>query len=125
MGAGSWGTALAIQFARSGHRTLLWGRLEDHLDRLAEDRENQQYLPGAPFPEALVIEPDIVAALAGAPNVLVSVPSHGFRAVLTMIRPNLRPDARLSWATSMAGCEIRRGATPGIQTSSGILVSSS
>ena len=35
IGAGSWGTALAIQFARSGHRTLLWGLPEDHLDRLA------------------------------------------------------------------------------------------
>ena len=110
MGAGSWGTALAIQFARSGHRTLLWGRLEDHLDRLAEDRENQQYLPGAPFPEALVVEPDIEAALAGAPNVLVSVPSHGFRSVLTMLRPNLRPDARLSWATK--GFEVDTGKLP-------------
>ena len=51
VGAGSWGTALAIQFARSGHRTLLWGREDDHLDRLQEDRENQHYLPGAPFPD--------------------------------------------------------------------------
>jgi glycerol-3-phosphate dehydrogenase (NAD(P)+) len=110
IGAGSWGTALAIQFARSGHRTVLWGRVEDHLDRLAEDRENQQYLPGAPFPDALVVEPDLEAALAGAPNVLVSVPSHGFRAVLTMIRPNLRPDSRLSWATK--GFEVDTGKLP-------------
>jgi glycerol-3-phosphate dehydrogenase (NAD(P)+) len=110
VGAGSWGTALAIQFARSGHRTLLWGREDDHLDRLQEDRENQHYLPGAPFPEALVIEPDIRAALAGAPNVLVSVPSHGFRSVLTMLRPDLRPDARLSWATK--GFEVDTGRLP-------------
>jgi glycerol-3-phosphate dehydrogenase (NAD(P)+) len=110
VGAGSWGTALAIQFARSGHRTLLWGREEDHLDRLAADRENQQYLPGAGFPDALVVEPDLRAALAAAPNVLVSVPSHGFRAVLTMIRPMLRPDARLSWATK--GFEVETGKLP-------------
>ncbi|MGD8919470.1 MAG: 2-dehydropantoate 2-reductase N-terminal domain-containing protein, partial [Gammaproteobacteria bacterium] len=49
VGAGSWGTALAIQFARTGRRTILWGREEDHLDRLQEDRENQQFLPGARF----------------------------------------------------------------------------
>jgi glycerol-3-phosphate dehydrogenase (NAD(P)+) len=110
VGAGSWGTALAIQFARSGHRTLLWGREEDHLDRLAEDRENQQYLPGARFPDSLIVEPDIKAALAGAPNVLVSVPSHAFRPVLGMIRPALRPDARLSWATK--GFEVATGKLP-------------
>jgi glycerol-3-phosphate dehydrogenase (NAD(P)+) len=110
VGAGSWGTALAIQFARSGHRTLLWGREEDHLDRLTEDRENQQYLPGARFPDSLIVEPDIKAALAGAPNVLVSVPSHAFRPVLGMIRPALRPDARLSWATK--GFEVATGKLP-------------
>ncbi len=110
LGAGSWGTALAIQFARSGTATTLWGRVEDHLDRLIEDRENQHYLPGARFPDSLVIEPDLERAMASAPMVLVAVPSHAFRATLESIRPMLQTDARLAWATK--GFEVETGKLP-------------
>ena len=110
VGAGSWGTALAIQFARSGHRTLLWGRQEDHLDRLRDDRENQQYLPGAMFPDSLEIQPDLETALREAPNILVSVPSHSLRIVLEKIKPLMRPDARIAWATK--GFEVESGKLP-------------
>jgi glycerol-3-phosphate dehydrogenase (NAD(P)+) len=110
VGAGSWGTALAIQFARSGHRTLLWGRPEDHLDRLRQDRENQRYLPDAHFPDCLAIEPDLGRALAEAPIVVVAVPSHAFRPVLTELAPLLRRDARIAWATK--GFEVETGKLP-------------
>ncbi|UCC15571.1 MAG: NAD(P)-dependent glycerol-3-phosphate dehydrogenase [Gammaproteobacteria bacterium] len=110
VGAGSWGTALAIQFARSGHRTILWGREEDHLDRLHEDRENQQYLPGAAFPDSLEVQPDLAQALKEPQVVLVSVPSHAFRAVLKMLRPLLPKGARLAWATK--GFELKTGKLP-------------
>jgi glycerol-3-phosphate dehydrogenase (NAD(P)+) len=110
IGAGSWGTALAIQFARSGHRTLLWGRQDDHLDRLRDDRENQQYLPGARFPDSLEIQSDLQAALREAPNVLISVPSHALRSVLEMVRPLMRPDAKIAWATK--GFEVESGKLP-------------
>jgi glycerol-3-phosphate dehydrogenase (NAD(P)+) len=110
VGAGSWGTALAIQFARTGHRTLLWGLPEDHLDRLTEDRENQHYLPGAAFPETLEVEPDLARAMAEAPVVVIAVPSHAFREVLERVRPLLRPDARLAWATK--GFEVATGRLP-------------
>ena len=110
VGAGSWGTALAIQFARSGHRTLLWGLPQDHLDRLQEDRENQHYLPGAAFPDSLEVEPDLAAALAAAPVVVIAVPSHAFREVLEQARPMLRADARIAWATK--GFEVATGKLP-------------
>jgi glycerol-3-phosphate dehydrogenase (NAD(P)+) len=110
IGAGSWGTALAIQFARSGRPTTLWGRVEDHLDRLQEDRENEHFLPGAHFPDSLQVEPDLSAALAPADIVLVAVPSHVFRGVLTEIAPRLRKDIRLAWATK--GFEVRSGKLP-------------
>lgn len=110
LGAGSWGTALAIQFARSGTPTALWGREDDHLDRLIEDRENQHYLPGAHFPESLVIEPDLERAVTGASMVLIAVPSHAFRATLKQIKPLLRKDARLAWATK--GFEVETGQLP-------------
>ncbi len=45
LGAGSWGTALAIQFARAGRPTTLWGRAEDEPERIARERRNRRYLP--------------------------------------------------------------------------------
>ena len=56
LGAGSWGTALAIQFARGGESTVLWGRAEDEPENIARERENVRYLPGAKLPPALSIE---------------------------------------------------------------------
>jgi glycerol-3-phosphate dehydrogenase (NAD(P)+) len=110
VGAGSWGTALAIQFARAGHDTRLWGRAEDHLDRLQEDRENQQYLPGAAFPDALTVDPDLGRAVAAASIVLVVVPSHAFRAQLNLLREHLAPGSPLAWATK--GFEVESGKLP-------------
>jgi len=110
IGAGSWGTALAIQFGRTGRHTLLWGRAADHPELLAEHRENRHYLPGAMFPESLEVEPDLVAGLARARDVLVAVPSHAFRKILEAIQPHLRSDTRLAWATK--GFELDTGKLP-------------
>ena len=99
LGAGSWGTALAIQFARSGRATRLWGRDRERLLAMGRSRRNERYLAAGEFPSSLAVEPDLGAALAGARDVLVAVPSHAFRAVLTEIAPFLAPDLRLAWAT--------------------------
>ena len=53
LGAGSWGTALAVVLARNGHPTCLWGHHPGHIDRLARERRNERYLPGIEFPPAL------------------------------------------------------------------------
>jgi len=60
-GAGSWGTALAIQAARNNNPTLLWGHNPEHMQHLAEDRQNKRYLAGLNFPELLQISSDIKA----------------------------------------------------------------
>ncbi len=110
IGAGSWGTALAIQFARAGRPTILWGRAEDEPERIARERQNQRYLPGAVFPAQLTVEPDLGRALAAAGDVLVAVSSNGFRSVLQQLRPHLRPGARIAWATK--GFEHATGELP-------------
>lgn len=110
VGAGSWGTALAIQFARSGRPTLLWGRAEDDPAAMQEARENARYLPGAKFPPSLRAIPDLEELLAAAPIVVVAVPSHAFRAVLTQMKPMMRPETRLAWATK--GFELESGKLP-------------
>ena len=110
LGAGSWGTALAIQFARSGRPTLLWGRAEDDPAGMQQARENARYLPGAEFPPSLRAEPDLQRVLEEAPLVVVAVPSHAFRAVLTQMQPLMRPETRLAWATK--GFELDTGKLP-------------
>jgi glycerol-3-phosphate dehydrogenase (NAD(P)+) len=110
LGAGSWGTALAIQFARSGRRTVLWGREEDDPAELARARRNERYLPGAEFPPSLAIEPDIARAVASGDDLLLAVPSSALRIVLQQIKPMLGPRARIAWASK--GFELSTGKLP-------------
>lgn len=113
LGAGSWGTALAVQFARAGSRVKLWGRDHEALCRMRDERVNAQYLPDAVFPENLSAEPDWNACLANVNVVLVSVPSHGFRTVVQQLADDTTLDINnvgLCWATK--GLEISSGLLP-------------
>jgi glycerol-3-phosphate dehydrogenase (NAD(P)+) len=110
LGAGSWGTALAIQFSRASRPTILWGRDPAHLNDLERERRNSRYLPEAVFPSALSIEPDLAAALRHSHDVLLAVPSHGLRDTLTAAAPHLARGARVAWATK--GFELATGMLP-------------
>jgi len=99
LGAGSWGTALAIQFARGGRPVRLWGRDGERLAVMASSRSNARYLEGIRFPDSLRVELELPAALAGARDVLVVVPSQAFRALLTAVAPLLAPAMHVAWAT--------------------------
>jgi len=99
LGAGSWGTALAIQLCRAGGPVTLWGHEAELMADIRAARCNERYLPGVPLPEQLSLNADLASALADVRDVLVVVPSHAFRAVLTRLRPLLKSDARLAWAT--------------------------
>lgn len=110
LGAGSWGTALAIQCARAGRATHLWGRDAAQLAALALERENRRYLPGAHFPDNLVVAKTLADGLADCDDLLIAVPSHAFRETLLAVKPVLRPNTRLCWATK--GFEIDSGKLP-------------
>ncbi len=110
VGAGSWGTALAVHLAREGHPTRLWGRDGAQLAEMQRSRHNERYLPDAGFPDGLQVTQHLEQALAGARDVLIAVPSHAFRATLHSIRPHLNADTRIAWATK--GFEIATGMLP-------------
>jgi glycerol-3-phosphate dehydrogenase (NAD(P)+) len=110
IGAGSWGTALAIQLAREGHPTQLWGRDAAQIEAMRQARRNVRYLPDAGFPEILQVSSNLRSALEGARDALIAVPSHAFRATLELIEPRLDPDTRVAWATK--GFEIATGMLP-------------
>lgn len=107
IGAGSYGTALAITLARNGHPVVLWGHNPHHLERLQADRCNTEFLPDVAFPDNLLIEPSLEKAVAASQDILVVVPSHVFGQVLKQIQPLLEADSRLVWATK--GLESETG----------------
>ena len=110
LGAGSWGTALAIHFARAGHPTRLWGRDPQHVAALARAGRNERYLGDAAFPPTLSVTADIVLALTDARDVVIAVPSHALRDLLVAIAPHLARNVRLAWATK--GFELTTGKLP-------------
>ncbi|HBO37588.1 MAG TPA: NAD(P)H-dependent glycerol-3-phosphate dehydrogenase [Pasteurellaceae bacterium] len=99
IGAGSYGTALAIAFSRNGYPTYLWGHDPVHCERLNQERQNSQFLPDILFPETLYIEPNLGKAIAQSRDILIVVPSHVFGDVIKQIKPYLRPNNRIVWAT--------------------------
>jgi glycerol-3-phosphate dehydrogenase (NAD(P)+) len=110
LGAGSWGTALAVHLARTGRPTILWGRNEAQMAEMRRERCNLRYLPAAPFPDGLVVDDDIVTTVRAADELLIAVPSHGFRECLTLVAPLVRPGMRVAWATK--GFELDTGKLP-------------
>lgn len=99
LGAGSWGTALAIHLANSGHDVLLWGNEPEHIQLLAEQRCNQQFLPDVTFPERLQLTDSIEQALASPAWVLIAIPSHAYRSFLQKNAHLFKEDIGIAWAS--------------------------
>jgi len=110
IGAGSWGTALAIHLARAGHPVQLWGRDTAQIDSMQRGRRNTRYLPDTAFPNNLEVTADLSVALRGARDAIIVVPSHAFRSTLQDIAPHLQPATRIAWATK--GFELSSGKLP-------------
>jgi len=86
IGAGSWGTAMATLVGAT-HPSSLWARAPGLAASMRETRQNATYLPGVELPEGLAVTSSLEEALEGARIVFMAVPSHGFRDVLTGVRP--------------------------------------
>lgn len=95
LGGGSFGTAIANICAHNGHPTYLWMRDKERAVLCQKNRENEHYVPGFRFADALTATSDLALAVAQADVVFVSIPSSGFREVVQKIRPYVRPDAML------------------------------
>lgn len=107
IGAGSWGTALAVLLARQGADVRLWGHDAQHVARLTTQRVNEQFLPGVRLPSALIPAAELARAIDGADEILVVVPSQAFAQVLSEIAKNSPSVRSISWATK--GFEPQRG----------------
>jgi glycerol-3-phosphate dehydrogenase (NAD(P)+) len=100
MGAGAWGTALALNLAkRGGHRLVLWTYSADEAEAIRQHRENMAFLPGFPLPEEIAVTADPGAALADAEIVVGVMPSEHARATYTRLAGFLQPGQLLVSAT--------------------------
>ena len=100
IGAGSWGTALALLLARCQQDILLWSGEPGHAQAMAKSQSNEAYLPGIPL-EPRITPSDNFEEAANASRLVLAVPSHAFRAVLTQLKEHLPRDKRcyICWGT--------------------------
>lgn len=99
LGAGSWGSALAILLSSNNHKVNLWSHNEKHANAMQTSRENAHYLPGINFPKTLNVVTDLEQTLKESNIILVVVPSHAFRATLESIKPFITSAHSIAWAT--------------------------
>jgi len=108
LGAGAWGTALAIAFA-GRHAVGLWARDAADAEDMSRRRENLRYLPGCSFPPALEVTADLKAALAGADLAILAAPLAGLRPLLQQLK-TIAPATPFLWACK--GLEAGTGLLP-------------
>jgi glycerol-3-phosphate dehydrogenase (NAD(P)+) len=99
LGAGSWGTALAIHLARAGRPVRLWARDGELAAEMSRTRTNPRYLCGVSLPPDVKVTSSMEGALDDAQFVVVAVPSHGLRAVVSLASRGLGLDAIVVSAT--------------------------
>ncbi len=108
LGAGSWGTALAIHLARAGHNVTLWSHCSEHVACMKRQRENTRYLSGVPFSASLFVSDSLEETIPLVDAVLLVVPSDAFKQVLKMLSNQvLGRKLHVAWAT--------KGFEPGAQ----------
>jgi glycerol-3-phosphate dehydrogenase (NAD(P)+) len=105
LGAGSWGTTLAIVLAENGHDVALWDHDAARARRIEASRENQHYLPGARLPDGVAVAGDQSAAVADAAMVVFVVPSHAMRATAEAVAGGAGPGRGSVIVTATKGLE--------------------
>ena len=99
LGAGSWGTALAMLLAQNKHHVNLWSHNAEHAASVQQSRENSRYLPDLTFPTTLKVNSNLETTLKDVNDILIVVPSHAFRQTLETIKPFIATSHRIAWAT--------------------------
>lgn len=99
LGAGSWGTALAMLLGENNLKVNLWSHNAKHATAMQKNRENNRYLPGLTFSEKLSVSAELEVTLKDVTNILIVVPSHAFRDTLKTIKPFITESHSIAWAT--------------------------
>ncbi len=113
IGAGSWGTSLALLLSEKGIPTKLWGHSQEHIEQLQTNRENRRYLKGFRFPEKLIPTVTINEAVKDADIICIVVPSHVYRETFSKILEGISPTEERTpiFVSATKGVEIQSMAT--------------
>lgn len=95
LGAGSWGTALALYLARRGQTVRMWSIEKSEIEAMQKDKANNRFMPGFTLPEHIQPTADLAAAIKDVDDIVVVVPSIGFRHTLSLLKPLLTPKQRI------------------------------
>jgi glycerol-3-phosphate dehydrogenase (NAD(P)+) len=98
LGAGAFGTALAIQLSRRGAATFLWGRDATAMATMQESRENARYLRGCHFPAHLTATANLAEAVRHSSDLLIATPSPALRETCERLQPLVRPQQGVACA---------------------------
>ncbi len=107
LGAGSWGTALAVTLAKNGQSVRLWDRDQPLLTEMSAARRNNRYLPDVALPDSIVVCTTLESVLEQVNDILLVVPSHAFNSAIQALKPFLTSTHRIAWATK--GLELETG----------------
>lgn len=107
LGAGSWGTALAMVLARNNQQVRLWDREKTLLSDIQQSGCNTRYLPGIPLPSNIQVVQELKDVIEEVQDILLVVPSHAFGEALRSLKPYLSDKHRIIWATK--GLELETG----------------
>ena len=110
LGAGSWGTALAMLIARQGRPVMLWGHDPGHISNLRKERRNTRYLPDFELPGNITPTPNLLSLARQTTEFVIAVPTHAFRTTLGALRdarPGLLGHCKFCWGTK--GLEVESG----------------
>ena len=119
LGAGSWGTALAVQCANNGHKVTIWSKIQSEIDMLRENREHKDRLPGVKLPDSIVIEDDLEKACTGQDILVWSVASPYVRSTAQLAKPYIEDGQiivnvgkGIEEGTLMTLCEVQEDELP-------------
>lgn len=92
LGAGSWGTALALYLGRQGQVVRMWSFDKSEIDAMVSERTNQRFMPGFNLPDTIQPIVNLAEAIDGVDDILIVIPSVGFRHTLSSLKPLLKPN---------------------------------
>ncbi len=95
IGAGSWGTALAVLLSKKWCSVCLWGHNPEHVAEISKQRENHKYLPSVQLPDNIEISSDIETCVKQSKVIVMVVPSHGLRSVFSSLVPYITADMKI------------------------------
>lgn len=95
IGSGGWGTAIAILLSSRGHNVYLWSWIQEETDRLANDRENKEFLPGVKFPETIYCTHNMAECTDGAELIITAAPSPATRTTAKQLSPHIKEGQKI------------------------------